>query len=81
MHAHLEDFKTGRYGLSLTLSASEIDDLIAALKLLKQDPEWHFHYRSSFEQSGIGDIEVSNGGDGPFPYLELVTGVVIESDD
>ena len=81
MHAHLEDFKTGRYGLSLTLSASEIDELIEALKLLKRDPEWHFHFRSSFEENGIGDIEISNGGDEDFPYLTLETGEVIWPDD
>jgi len=81
MHAHLEDFKTGRFGLFLTLSASEIDELIEALKLLKRDPEWHFHFRSSFEEHGIGDIEISNGGDEDFPYLKLETGEVIWPDD
>ena len=81
MQAHLEDFKTGRFGLSLTLSASEIDDFIEALMMLKHDPDWHFHYRSSFEEPGVGDIKISNSGDDTCSYLTLVTGEVIQPDD
>ena len=81
MYAHLTSFESGAHSLSLTLSESEIDDLIEALKMLKRDPEWHFHYRSSFEEPGIGDIEISNSGDDTCPYLSLVTGEVIQPDD
>lgn len=78
MTAHLTNFENGMHSLSLTLSVSEIDELIEALNMLKCNPELHFHYRSSFEQQGIGDIEVSNGGDVAFPYLKLETGEVIK---
>ncbi len=77
MRAILNEFESGASGLSLELSTSEIDSLIEALLVLKRDPEWHFHYRSSFEEPGIGDIEISNSGNEKYTYLELVTGEVI----
>lgn len=59
MKAHLSDFKTGWYGLSLELSVSEIDNLVRALETLKGGGD-HFHFRSDFTgDPGIGDVEVS----------------------
>ena len=57
MHAKLEDFHTGWYGLTLGLKREEIDKLIAALIHLKKEKD-HFHFRSDFEQDGgVADIE------------------------
>ncbi len=57
MKAHLEDFKTGWFGLTLGVDPEEIDMLIAALHHLKASKE-HFHCRSECEgKGGIGDIE------------------------
>ncbi len=57
MQAELEDFKTGRYGLSLGIKSDEIDKLISALQKLKVKKD-HFHFRGEFNGGGgIGDIE------------------------
>jgi len=36
MHAELEDFKTGWFGISLEIKVTEIDQLIKMLELLKK---------------------------------------------
>ena len=59
MHGEIENWNNGWYGISLGLSAAEIDRLIAMLTKLRQDPEQHFHISSDYSGSGgIGDIEV-----------------------
>jgi hypothetical protein len=58
MKADIEDFKSGWYGLTLGMKSDEIDDLISALKNLKENKN-HFHFRSEFEGvGGVGDIEI-----------------------
>ncbi len=60
MHAKLEDWKNGWYGIRLALSPDEIDDLIESLQSIKADPEHHFHLSSDYKANGgLGDIEVS----------------------
>jgi len=57
MYVNIEDFKTGWYGMSLTLSTEDIDQLINNLKAIKENKEKHFHFFSDYEGSGgIGDI-------------------------
>jgi len=63
MKAHLTDFKTGWYGLSLELSSREIEQLIRGLEEIKAG-SGHIHFRSSFTgKPGIGDIELSCSGE------------------
>ncbi len=59
MQTSLDDFKTGWYGITLGLKASEIDSLIENLLLLRENKSGHFHARSDFKGTGgIGDIEL-----------------------
>ena len=71
MLAKLDRFESGAASLSIELSDAEVDSLIEALKKLKAQPGSHFHYRSSFEQPDIGDIEFSCSGDTEHEYLKL----------
>ena len=57
MHVEIEDFKTGWYGMSLTLSTEDIDQLIANLNAIKKDKDKHFHIFSNYEaDGGVGDV-------------------------
>jgi hypothetical protein len=57
MHIKIEDFKTGWFGLELGIKNSEIDSLIDALNMLKQNDN-HFHLRSDFAGTGgVGNVE------------------------
>jgi hypothetical protein len=72
MRADLEDFKTGWFGLSLGLSPSEIDEVIARLTHLKAHPNGHFHWRSDYSgEGGLGDIEVYVAAADTSPNLTL----------
>lgn len=71
MRAKLDFFDSGAASLSLELSSEEVDSLIAALKKLKDEPASHFHYRSTLDQPGIGDIEISCSGKIEHEYLTL----------
>jgi hypothetical protein len=42
MHGEIENWNNGWYGVSLGLSVSEIDRLIALLINLRNEPEQHF---------------------------------------
>ena len=60
MHAELEDWNNGWYGVRLALRPAEIDRLLVLLQRLRQDPDQHFHIASDYTGSGgLGDIEVS----------------------
>ncbi len=71
MLARLEKSESGAASLSLEFSAAEVGSLIEALKKLKLQPESHFHFRSTFKQSGIGDIQFSCSGETEHGYLRL----------
>ena len=59
MHTELEDWNNGWYGVLLGISAEEIDVLIERLKMLKAEPDQHFHLSSTYEGSGgLGDITI-----------------------
>ncbi|WP_435008642.1 hypothetical protein P12x_005852 [Tundrisphaera lichenicola] len=59
MHAELEDWKNGWYGVHLGLSTGEIDVLIERLKMLRADPDQHFHLSSTYQGGGgLGDVTV-----------------------
>jgi len=60
MHAELENWNNGWFGVRLSLRPAEIDRLVVLLQRLQQDPEQHFHISSDYTGSGgLGDIEVS----------------------
>jgi len=81
MKAELSDFRTGWYGLSLELSALEIDEFIRALKSIKGS-SGHFHFRSSFEgEPGVGDIEVSCSGQAQSGNLVLEQSRIVEPNE
>nr|WP_199045037.1 hypothetical protein [Dyella sp. ASV24] len=57
MRALLEDWNNGWAEVEVSLSASDIDRLIALLQMIKADPDQHFHATSNFVGSGgIGQI-------------------------
>ena len=57
MHAELEDWKNGWYGVELGLTADEIETLIARLRMLQAEPDQHFHLSSTYRgDGGLGDI-------------------------
>ena len=59
MHTELQGWENGWYGLSLGISAAEIDVLIERLQMLKAEPEQHFHLSSTYEgPAGLGDITI-----------------------
>jgi len=59
MHVQLEDWKNGWHGVLLGLSSEDIDALIERLKMLKAEPDQHFHLSSTFQgDGGVGDITV-----------------------
>lgn len=59
MHAELENWNNGWYGLHLSLRPAEIQHLIELLGQLMQDPEQHFHISANYSGAGgIGDIEI-----------------------
>jgi len=61
MFARVEKFESGWIGLSLALTKSQIDSLIARLCELKEEKIGHFHIRSDdfSPEIGIADIELS----------------------
>lgn len=60
MHATLESWKDGWFGLCIGLDRDEIDALIEMLLMIKEDPEQHFHISSDYRAAGgLGDIEVA----------------------
>jgi len=67
MYVELDDFKTGWYGLNISLRSDEIDVIIEHLINLKKDNSQHFHISSDYEgDGGVGDIEINvkeNGQD------------------
>lgn len=74
MEASVEDFGTGWYGVRIGLKADDIDELIVALRALKQE-KTHFHLRSDFEgDGGVGDVEMYLQSDEEFSNLDLEAG-------
>jgi len=77
MHADIEDWNNGWYGLRLSLRSSEIPRLVKLLQDLQQDPEQHFHISSDYAgESGVGDIEISVAGESE-PDNMWLSGVAI----
>jgi len=59
MHADIEDWENGWYGIGIGLEPEEIDTLIDLLNIIKNDHEQHFHLSSEYEgEGGVGDIEI-----------------------
>jgi hypothetical protein len=72
MHGEIENWNNGWYGVSLGLSVSEIDRLIALLTNLRNEPEQHFHISSDYVASeGLGDIEVYVAGPGSLNNMHI----------
>ena len=58
MFGEIKDWNNGWHGLSLGISAQELDRLIQLLEQLRSDPDQHFHVSSDYSGSGgLGDIE------------------------
>ena len=59
MHAKLNDWKNGWFGVELGIRRGEIDRLIALLQKIKADPDQHFHLSSDYRgEGGLGDLEI-----------------------
>ena len=60
MHVKIDDWKNGWSGISIGIDPDEIDHFIAFLKMIKEDPDQHFHISSDYKDTGgVGDIEIS----------------------
>lgn len=60
MHAKIDDWKNGWFGVQLAASPQEIEQLISQLQELLEDHDQHFHIGSDYKaESGLGDIEIS----------------------
>jgi len=65
MYVEIEDFKTGWYGINISIRKNEIDILIDQLNQLKKDKQQHFHISNDYEgEGGVGDIEFNIQDDG-----------------
>ena len=72
MRGDIENWNNGWFGVSLGLSATEIDRLIELLTMIRADPEQHFHISSDYSGSGgLGDIEVYVAEAGGTSNLQL----------
>jgi hypothetical protein len=59
MRTKLDDWKNGWFGVDLAIAKEEIEPLIELLKMLKDDPDQHFHLSSDYKGSGgVGSITV-----------------------
>ena len=59
MHVKLEDWKNGWLGISIGIDPHEVDRFIELLKMIKDEPDRHFHISSDYKATGgIGDIEI-----------------------
>jgi len=59
MRVKIEDWKNGWSGISVGIDPDEIDHFIELLKMIKEDPEQHFHISSDCKAAGgVGDIEI-----------------------
>jgi len=71
MRAKLNSPDSSPSSLSIELSRSEIERLIESLEKLKDDSDWDFHYRTSLNESGIGEIKFSSSGDSESDDFQL----------
>ena len=59
MHAKLNNWNNGWFGVELGIRRAEIDRVIALLQMIKADPEQHFHLSSDYKaDGGLGDLEI-----------------------
>ena len=57
MRVTTEDWNNGWHGIEMGISINEIDYFIKMLKMLKDDPDQHFHINSDYKaKDGIGSI-------------------------
>ena len=57
MFVETEDYKTGWFGINISIRRHEKDVLIERLKQLKNNENQHFHLTSDFtDDGGVGDI-------------------------
>lgn len=57
MHAKLEDWKNGWFGVEVGIAPHELDQFIRLLQMLKAEPDQHFHISNDYSGSGgLGDI-------------------------
>jgi len=59
MHVKIDDWKNGWSGISIGIDPDEIDHFSEFLKMIKEDPNQHFHISSDYKGTGgVGDIEI-----------------------
>ena len=59
MNAEVEDWGENRFGVLLSLNPKEVDQLIDNFRVLRKDPDQHFHFSAdSTERLRLGDIEI-----------------------
>ena len=57
MRASIEDWNNGWVEVEVSLTLQDIDRLIALLKMIKADPDQHFHATSDFVgEGGVGKM-------------------------
>jgi hypothetical protein len=60
MYVDIEDWDNGWYGISIGIDPEEIDHFIDLLRMIKENPDQHFHIQSDYQGAGgVGDIEIS----------------------
>jgi len=60
MNAEVEDWGGKQFGLRLAIEPDEIDRLIENFRVLRKDPDQHFHISAGGpEEPRVGDIEVT----------------------
>jgi len=72
MYVKIEDWKNGWCGISIGIDPDEIDHLIERLKMIKENPDQHFHISSDYKATGgVGDIEISAGSENEIHDMSL----------
>ncbi len=72
MHVAIEDWKNGWSGIRIGIDPEEIDHFIELLKMIKEDPDQHFHISSDYKGAGgVADIEISIRSKNEMPNMSL----------
>lgn len=71
MRSKIDDWKNGWFGVELGIKPDEIDHVISLLKMLKGEPDQHFHLTSDYKgYGGLGDITVYIQADDEISNME-----------
>ena len=59
MHLKFQDWKNGWSGISIGIDPDEVDRFIELLKMIREDPNQHFHISSDYKATGGLEISKS----------------------